>query len=55
MNARIAHIAALLENQPDLSNVRIGRLTGATQYQVAKFRAAMGVPALGWRQQGKRT
>ena len=55
MNARIAHITALLENQPDLSNVRIGRLTGATPYMVGKMRAAKGLPSLAWRQRGKRT
>ena len=55
MNARAAHIAALLSSQPDLSNVRIARLTGATPYTVGKMRAAKGLPALGWRTRGKRT
>ena len=55
MNARTAHITALLSSQPDLSNVRIGRLTGASEGVVRKRRAELGLPSLGWQQRGKRT
>lgn len=55
MTAREHHIAALLENQPDLSNVRIGRLTGASREAVRKQRSALGLPPLVMRTRGKRT
>ena len=55
MNARDHHINAMLENQPDLSNVRIAKLSGATQYAVAKRREALGLPPLVMRKRGKRT
>ena len=55
MIARAAHIATILTNQPDMSNVRIARLTGATPYTVGKMRKAKGLPALGWRTRGKAT
>lgn len=58
MNAQTArehHIAALLENQPELSNVRIARLTGAGYETVRKRRAELGLPPLVVRTRGKRT
>lgn len=54
MTAREHHIAALLENQPDLSNVRIARLTGAGYETVRKRRAELGLPPLVVRTRGKR-
>jgi hypothetical protein len=54
MTARDHHIAALLENQPDLSNVRIGRLTGASADYVRTQRSALGLPPLAFRTRGKR-
>jgi hypothetical protein len=55
VTAKSHHIAALLENQPDLSNVRIARLTGATEAAIRKQRAAIGAPTLAFRMRGKRT
>jgi hypothetical protein len=55
MTARDHHINAMLENQPDLSNVRISKLSGATQEAVRKRRAELGLPPLVMRKRGKRT
>ena len=55
MTAKTTHVTALLTSQPDMSNVRIARITGATQYAVAKLRKAKGLTSLGWRTRGKAT
>lgn len=54
MTAREHHIAALLQNQPGLSNVRIGRLTGASADYVRTQRNALGLSPLAFRTRGKR-
>lgn len=55
MTTRDHHIAALLEKQPDLSNVRIARMAGASADYVRTRRASLGLPPLVFRKRGKRT
>ena len=55
MTAQTTHIITILTNQPGMSNVRIARLSGVSQYAVAKRRQEMGLSPLVMRTRGKAT